>query len=107
MGFSKFSSFRKDFYPDNGSHQPIKVERTDSIKEDASRRDFTMNAIYYNINKDVLVDFYHGVVDAKQKILRCINSPEEVLKNEQESLKKEAAFQKQPLSNLRFSDSFH
>ena len=82
----EFTSFRKDFYPDNGSHQPIKVERTDSIKEDASRRDFTMNAIYYNINKDVLVDFYHGVVDAKQKILRCINSPEEVLKNDGERI---------------------
>ena len=63
----EFTSFRKDFYEDNGKHCPIKVERTEDIKEDASRRDFTINAIYYNINKDEIVDFYHGVVDAKQK----------------------------------------
>lgn len=75
----EFTSFRKDFYPDNGKHCPIKVERTSDIKEDAKRRDFTINAIYYNINKDEIVDYYQGVVDAKQKILRCIGSPEEVL----------------------------
>ena len=82
----EFTSFRKDFYEDNGKHCPIKVERTGDIKEDASRRDFTINAIYYNINKDEIVDFYHGVVDAKQKILRCIGSPEEVLKNDGERI---------------------
>ena len=82
----EFTSFRKDFYEDNGKHCPIKVERTENIKEDASRRDFTINAIYYNINKDEIVDFYHGVVDAKQKILRCIGSPEEVLKNDGERI---------------------
>lgn len=82
----EFTSFRKDFYEDNGKHCPIKVERTEDIKEDASRRDFTINAIYYNINKDEIVDFYHGVVDAKQKILRCIGSPEEVLKNDGERI---------------------
>ena len=82
----EFTSFRKDFYEDNGKHCPIKVERTEDIKEDASRRDFTINAIYYNINKDEIVDFYHGVVDAKQEILRCIGSPEEVLKNDGERI---------------------
>lgn len=75
----EFTSFRKDFYPDNGKHCPIKVERTSDLREDAKRRDFTINAIYYNINRDEIVDYYQGVVDAKQKILRCIGSPEEVL----------------------------
>lgn len=82
----EFASFRKDFYPDDGSHSPIKVERTNKIEEDAERRDFTINAIYYNINKDELVDIYHGLVDAKQKILRCIKSPAEVLKNDGERI---------------------
>lgn len=82
----EFTSFRKDVYAENGNHQPIKVERTDKIQEDASRRDFTMNAIYYNVNKDEIIDLYHGVVDAKQKILRCIKSPEEVLKNDGERI---------------------
>lgn len=75
----EFTSFRKDFYPENGKHCPVKVERTSDIREDAKRRDFTINAIYYNINRDEIVDYYQGVVDAKQRILRCIGSPEEVL----------------------------
>ncbi len=82
----EFTSFRKDFYDDNGKHSPIKVERTKEILEDAKRRDFTINTIYYNISKDEIVDPYHGVVDAQQRILRCINSPEEVLKNDGERI---------------------
>lgn len=82
----EFTSFRKDYYPENGSHSPIRVERTDKLLEDAKRRDFTINSIYYNITKDEIVDPFHGVVDAKQKILRCITSPEEVLKNDGERI---------------------
>lgn len=82
----EFTSFRKDYYPDNGSHAPIRVERTNELMEDAKRRDFTINSIYYNITKDEIVDPYHGVVDANQKILRCIGSPEEVLKNDGERI---------------------
>lgn len=75
----EFTSFRKDYYQENGKHCPVKVERTSDIREDAKRRDFTINAIYYNINRDEIVDYYQGVVDAKQKILRAIGSPEDVL----------------------------
>ena len=82
----EFTSFRKDYYPDNGSHAPIRVERTNELKKKKKRRDFTINSIYYNITKDEIVDPYHGVVDANQKILRCIGSPEEVLKNDGERI---------------------
>lgn len=82
----EFTSFRKDFYEENGSHQPIKVERTDNLEEDAKRRDFTINSIYYNITKDAIIDPYHGVIDANQRILRCISSPEEVLKSDGERI---------------------
>ena len=82
----EFTSFRKDFYPENGKHCPVKVERTSDIREDAKRRDFTINAIYYNINRDEIVDYYQGVVDAKQKILRCIGAPEEVLNHDGERI---------------------
>ena len=82
----EFTSFRKDYYGENGKHCPVRVERTSNIAEDAKRRDFTINAIYYNIAKDEIVDFYQGVVDAKERILRCIGSPEEVLKNDGERI---------------------
>lgn len=82
----EYTAFRKDFYPDNGSHCPICVERTENLEEDAKRRDFTINAIYYNINKDEIVDPFHGLVDTTQHILRCIVSPNEVLKNDGERI---------------------
>ncbi len=82
----EFTSFRRDFYANNGKHSPIKVERTHQIIEDMKRRDFTINAIYYDINKDEIIDFYHGVIDAKQKILRCISEPDEVLNSDGERI---------------------
>lgn len=75
----EYTFFRKDVYADSGSHNPTRVERTEDIQEDSKRRDFSVNAIYYNINKDEIVDFYHGIIDLKQKVLRCGLSPEEVL----------------------------
>ena len=75
----EYTFFRKDIYGDKGSHTPTRVERTSDILEDSKRRDFSVNSLYYNINKDEIVDFYHGIIDLKQKVLRCGLSPEEVL----------------------------
>ena len=76
----EYTAFRKDVYADNGSHTPIRVEKTNRLEEDAIRRDFSINAIYYNINKDEIVDFYHGIIDLKDKVVRTLIDPEEVLK---------------------------
>lgn len=80
----EYTFFRKEIYGDDGRHNPIRVERTTDIKEDSMRRDFSVNAIYYNINKDEIVDLYHGIIDLKQKILRCTLKPEEVLSSDGE-----------------------
>ncbi len=46
-----------------------------SVEEDATRRDFTANALYYNpANEDVL-DFHNGVADIKANLLRMIGDP--------------------------------
>ena len=82
----EYTAFRKEVYGDGGDHCPVSVERTDKIEVDAKRRDFSVNAIYYNINKDEVVDYYHGIVDAKQKILRCIANPDDVLKHDGERI---------------------
>ncbi len=44
-------------------------------QEDASRRDFTVNALYYDPADETIVDFHHGVADLKQKTLRMIGDP--------------------------------
>ncbi|MFI4930235.1 MAG: polynucleotide adenylyltransferase PcnB [Burkholderiales bacterium] len=43
--------------------------------EDAARRDFTVNAMYYDPQTRVVVDFHHGITDAKRRVLRMIGDP--------------------------------
>ncbi len=44
-------------------------------EEDASRRDFTANALYYDPSSETVVDYHHGVADIRQKTLRMIGDP--------------------------------
>ncbi|RYF06017.1 MAG: polynucleotide adenylyltransferase PcnB, partial [Comamonadaceae bacterium] len=43
--------------------------------EDATRRDFTVNAMYYDPETEVVVDYHKGIQDAKKKLLRMIGDP--------------------------------
>ncbi|WP_198262647.1 polynucleotide adenylyltransferase PcnB [sulfur-oxidizing endosymbiont of Gigantopelta aegis] len=47
-----------------------------SLEEDALRRDFSINALYYNIRDDSIVDFTGGMEDLNNKILRMIGDAE-------------------------------
>lgn len=82
----EYTAFRKEVYKEDGGHYPIKVESTNRLEEDAVRRDFSINSIYYNINKDECVDLYHGVIDTKQRLIRCNIAPNEILKNDGERI---------------------
>ena len=42
------------------------------IEQDAARRDFSINAMYYDPESQIVVDFHHGIRDAKKKTLRMI-----------------------------------
>lgn len=44
-------------------------------EEDAVRRDFTINAMYYDPETQVVVDYHHGLKDAKSRTLRMIGDP--------------------------------
>ena len=44
--------------------------------EDAARRDFTVNALYYDPQRQLVVDYHGGLADAKKRILRMIGDPE-------------------------------
>ena len=48
-----------------------------SQEEDAARRDFTVNALYYDTEKQEVWDWHGGVADAKKKVLRMIGDPEQ------------------------------
>lgn len=46
-----------------------------SQEEDAARRDFTINALYYDPEKQEVWDWHDGVADARKKVLRMIGDP--------------------------------
>lgn len=46
-----------------------------TIEEDAWRRDFTINALYYNISDFSVVDYCGGMDDLKNKLIRIIGDP--------------------------------
>ena len=43
--------------------------------EDAKRRDFTLNALFYDPAKEVVIDYCEGYPDLKSRILRTIGDP--------------------------------
>lgn len=47
------------------------------ISSDVWRRDFTVNALYYNISDFSIVDYIGGTADIHQKIIRLIGNPVE------------------------------
>jgi len=47
-----------------------------SIEEDAERRDFTINALYYSAKDFKVHDFANGVSDIDAKLIRLIGDPE-------------------------------
>lgn len=46
-----------------------------SIEEDVWRRDFTVNALYYDLQDFSLIDYTHGLTDLKAKMIRLIGEP--------------------------------
>jgi len=53
-----------------------------TIDEDAFRRDFTMNSLYYDPVKQVVVDYTGGMEDIKNKLVKPIISISEIFKDD-------------------------
>ena len=61
-------------YFDN--RHPQQVKFSTSLKTDAERRDFTVNAMAYNDEKG-LIDYFGGIDDINKRIIRCVGTPDE------------------------------
>lgn len=61
-------------YEDN--RHPKEVSFTSDLKEDLSRRDFTINAMAYNPSIG-LVDYFGGKKDIRKKLIKCVGNPDE------------------------------
>jgi len=47
-----------------------------SMEDDAARRDFTINALYYDPAREEVHDYFGGVADCRKRVLRMIGDPE-------------------------------
>ena len=59
----------------NDSGRIIRDNIFGNLTEDAARRDFTANALYYNAATEEVLDFHNGVADLKSNVLRMIGDP--------------------------------
>lgn len=76
----EYTSFRKESYPKGGAHEPISVKIGVSMEEDAFRRDFSVNALYYDIlTGEVLDPTQKGLRDIKLKRLSTTTDDPDVI----------------------------
>ena len=67
------TTFRTEGKYSDGRH-PDKVIYANSIEEDLSRRDFTMNAIAAELKSGKIVDPFNGKADIKNKTIRAVGN---------------------------------
>lgn len=70
----EITTFRREHSYKDG-RRPQFVEYTSSPKEDAKRRDFTVNALFYDVKNRQIMDFVDGLQDLKTRILRTVGEP--------------------------------
>lgn len=78
----EYSRFRTEKYKVAGRHSPASVEFVNDVKVDAKRRDFSVNCIYYSTKSKKFFDFYGGIRDINDHILRAIETPQIVFLND-------------------------
>ena len=69
----EITHFRKDVSYSDHRH-PI-VEEVDNLFDDTSRRDFTINALAFDVDKKI-IDYHNGIDDLKNKLIRTIGNPD-------------------------------
>jgi len=70
---AEVTTFRTESNYTDG-RRPDKVQFSTDIKEDLSRRDFTMNAIALRLPDGEIVDPFNGAADIKAGIIRCVGN---------------------------------
>lgn len=69
---ASIASFRKDLQSKN---RYPKIQFVKTAKEDAKRRDLTINALYLSPKNAKILDFYSGLKDLKNKKIKFIGKP--------------------------------
>ncbi len=80
-GIVEVSTFRRDPNPEDQESGPGELLITDdnvfgSPEEDAFRRDFTVNALFYDIADFSVIDYVGGLADLERRLIRAIGDPD-------------------------------
>ncbi len=74
------ATFRRRSEPEEGEDNEDILIRSDNTfgtaEEDALRRDFTINGLFYDIGTFSLIDYVGGLEDLKQRTVRTIGDPD-------------------------------
>ena len=63
---------------DRGARRPVRRDNTfGTPEEDAFRRDFTINGLFYDIATFAVIDYVGGMADLRRRLIRCIGDPDE------------------------------
>jgi len=69
------ATFRTETGYADGRHPS--VVKFAGAEEDASRRDFTINGMFYDVLKEKVIDYVDGRADLKKRLIRTIGKPNE------------------------------
>lgn len=76
----EISNFRKDgVYVDGRRPDSVKIG---TLEEDAARRDFTVNSIYYDPIDNTIIDPNNGRADIDNKVLKFIGKPKDRIRED-------------------------
>lgn len=81
----EYATFRKEIY-ESESHTPDRVEFINSLEEDAKRRDFKINAIYFDILKGTYIDPLGGIDDLRNREISTVKVPKLVFNDDPERI---------------------
>ena len=87
----EIATFRMDGEYKDGVHPETIVPIT-SPGIDAMRRDFTINALFYNPLSGNVIDYVGGLLDISEKRLRFVGNPEERIKEDKSRMLRYARF---------------
>ncbi len=72
-GMVEVTTFRRDATYSDGRHPDAVVFST--AEEDAQRRDFTINGLFYDPLEERVIDYVEGLADLERRVVRAIGDP--------------------------------
>ncbi len=77
------TTFRTESYGAGGVHRPDEVHFSDSMTDDAFRRDFSVNALYESVTDGTIADPTGGLRDLQNRVLRTTTAdPATILRDD-------------------------